>query len=111
MGRPPIRHRDEAIAVVYTRVPGWLKNEIAKAAKKEKLSVNRFVANHLLEIIQSQKGLQAPVPIPSPQEELEAALTGLPLLQPCGEITPCPRTGEFDVDSFVYCETCRIRIR
>lgn len=116
MGRI-VKHKDDSWAVLYVRVPGWFKNQIAAAAKKEKVSVNTWVANHLLKIIEDKKGLPPAPPAvtapPSPWQILEGAIVDRPPLEPCGVPFPCKREseGEEEFAGFVYCNACRIRVR
>lgn len=107
MGRV-VKHRDDSWAVIYVRVPGWLKNEITKAAKKKRLSVNAWAANQLLAAL--KKPLPEPITPPLPQQIVEGRIVGSPVLEPCGDYAPCQRTGTFELSGFEYCEVCRIRL-
>jgi hypothetical protein len=105
-----VKHDDGSTAVVYVRVPGWLKNQIAREAKRKHRSINQWASNILMQAILEGKGLPDPVPPPTPEEIVEGYVTKTPPLEPCGVPAPCKRTGEVEVDGFSYCDPCGIRL-
>jgi hypothetical protein len=113
-----IKYKDEKIAVVYVRVPGWLKNLISEAAESRKTSVNNWCANILKSAAETGTGLPEPPkshgPVPSAQDVVRDYLSGEKgkLLEPCGKQAPCERraAGTHRVGDFEYCNHCRVRI-
>ena len=110
-----VQHGDDVTAVVYVRVPGWLKNRIAKVAESHGLSMNAWAANILLEAVEESRGIPtepAFVPMPDLMDLIVGDMSGKGALQPCGVYGKCGREslGTFEVSGIEYCESCRIRV-
>lgn len=111
-----VTHRDDAEAVLYIRVPGWLKNDLAGLADQQGLSINAWCANQLRLALREQRGLPAPPvpagPVAGPVEAVRAWLEGETLLTPCGRTGSCAGTdGEVELVSGVgWCRECGIRL-
>ncbi len=114
MPASPERYRDTTTAVVYVRVPGWLKNEITEHAREAGLSINAWAANILMRGLEGEIGLPEPpraeYPVATPQQVIGDYLRGEDTVEPCGKPAPCERTGTFTVSGFEFCEVCRIRL-
>lgn len=113
---PRVVHRDDATAVLYVRVPGWLKNRVAILADEEGVSLNSWVANAVNRCVEEGFGLPPAPPAraatPGVREVLDAYFHGDSLIEPCGRPAPCERAeaGTYEVGGLVFCEFCRIRI-
>lgn len=116
MPRRTTHYKDDATAVVYVRVPGWLKNDIVQLCKELDVSVNSWSANILYQALLERKNLPtAPEPagpIPTIQDILRSYLTKEPVLEPCGREAPCERwsTEPTVVSGVAYCGHCGIRV-
>lgn len=99
---------------VQIRPEQWLKDEIARLAKKEGVSQNTWILNQLWRAVQEERSLpippQAVARIPTPADLLMGHALGQPPLEPCGVPAPCAREGVFQIGEFSFCETCRIRV-
>ena len=49
MPQKPLRHKPDANAVVYVRVPGWVKNACLDAATSAGMTLNAWAASVLIE--------------------------------------------------------------
>lgn len=114
MSADTVTHREDAIAVVYVRMPGWLKNQIVDWCGKSELSVNSWAANVLKRALEEEWGLPEPppaaAPLPTPYSVVSSYLSGETVLEPCGEPSPCGRTEVVDVAGVGYCDKCNIRL-
>lgn len=113
MTQPIVDHHDTAQAVIYVRVPGWLKNQITRCATTSGLTVNAWAAN-VLELATRQDPLPpapARAPLPDTVDTLRAYLTGNRLLAPCGQPWPCDvdTAGTHDTAGISWCNACGIR--
>lgn len=111
-----VKSDPESVAVIYVRVPGWLKNAIADQCAKNAISVNRWAANILLRAYEEDHHIpEAPpaqAPLPTVTDVIRGYLTGETVLEPCGREAPCERevAGAFRVAGVEYCNFCRIRV-
>lgn len=111
-----VSHRDDETAVLFVRVPGWLKERVVEAADRDEVSINSWVANIVRLAVLAGQGVPTPppasAPIPSAQLILEGILTGLPTLEPCGKTSPCERVkaGTDWLDEMEFCRHCQIRV-
>lgn len=112
-----VRHRDDQTAVLYVRVPGWLKEQVVEHCEQLGVSVSSWVANLArLGVLQGQ-GIPEPPRadqgVPSPQMVLEGIVTGLGTIEPCGRPTPCERdeVGSDWLDGMEFCRHCHIRVQ
>ena len=109
-----VKHADGATAVLYIRVPGWLKNEITEHCNTEGVSVTSWAANALKRAVEDDLGIPpsppARAPLPTSMDVLRGYLSGEEVLEPCGKPAPCERTGAIEVAGVSYCDHCNIRI-
>lgn len=111
-----IDYSDDRQAVVYVRVPGWLKNLVSRAAEARGMSVNDWAANVLKAAAETGVGLPAPpfskAPTPTRQAVVEDWLMGRQTVEPCGKPYPCERAtaGTHKVGGLEFCSFCRIRV-
>jgi hypothetical protein len=111
-----ITHNPDAEAVLYVRVPGAFKNELARAAEAAGLSINAWCANQLRLALRESRGLPAPppaaAPLPTPAESLFAWLHDEPLITPCGKQGTCPGLSEEPevLAGVRWCASCGIRL-
>jgi hypothetical protein len=111
-----INYADDKKAIVYVRVPGWLKNLIKEVAKSRGKTQNDWAATVLKHAAESGAGMPEPiparVPIPLPEDVLRSYLAGKEVLEPCGKPYPCEmrQAGTHDVGGYRYCNACRIRV-
>jgi hypothetical protein len=110
------KHNPDAEAVLYIRVPGAIKNQVADTAQQHGLSINAWAANIIRLALRQEQGLPAPppaaAPLPSPAEALHAYLTNTTLTTPCGRTRTC--TGLTDppeaLHGLLWCAECGIRL-
>ena len=111
----PVEYEDTVTAVVYVRVPGWLRNRIVRLATDQGVTINSWAANVLHRAAEEGLGLPEPpppvTPLPTLDDVVRGYLTDAPLVEPCGAVSPCERTGTFGVSGVEYCRECRIRVR
>ena len=111
-----VKHQPDAEAVLYIRVPGWLKNQIMEQADLEGTSINTWCANELRLAIRNSLGLPPPppaaAPLPTPSDALHAYLTDTPLTTPCGRTRTCTGLTEppETLNGLSWCIECGIRL-
>lgn len=109
-----VKYRKDATAVLYVRMPGWLKNEITEWCEDSGLSVTSWVNNALKHALEQEwdvpEAPPAPVPLPTRADVVRGYLTGEEILEPCGRPSPCERTQIIDVSGIGYCDHCNIRV-
>jgi hypothetical protein len=111
-----IDYSDEQQAVVYVRVPGWLKNLINEAAEDKGMTVNGWAAVVLMSAAEKDAGLPPPpiarAPVPTRADAVRDYLLGETTLEPCGRRTPCERAtaGTHTVGGLEFCNFCRVRV-
>jgi hypothetical protein len=109
-----VKHPDGTTSVLYVRLPSWLKNQIVEHCNTEGVSVTSWVANVLNRAVEDQLGIppspRGRAPVPTKTEVLRGYLTGEDVLEPCGKIAPCERTGVVEIAGVEYCNHCNIRI-
>lgn len=116
MARPPLRHPDDAEAVLYVRIPGWLKNQITDLADTDDVSLATFVGVALRDIARDKRGLPVPPPPAAPMPDaaamLRAYVEGDHVLTPCGRKDRCAgmETEPVKIGSVRFCGSCDIRI-
>lgn len=113
MTQPIVEHDPDAQAVIYVRVPGWLKNKITAIAAENGMTVNTWAAN-VLQLATRNNPIPPPparAPIPDATDTIRAYLTGERLLSPCGQPWPCrlDTEGTTTVAGLTYCTACGIR--
>lgn len=117
MPRKPIKHKDEAIVQLNVRMPGWLKNQIAKHCAEQGLTMNKWAAGVLLRASETGDGFPDPppaeYPLPTAEESIRLILRGETLFEPCGKAAPCEReeVGVRKVDGMEFCNHCHIRVK
>ena len=93
MPAPIVEHQDGSYAVVYVRMPGWLKNQITAAAVESGLSVTAWATNILRQGARGELNLPNPPPashaLPTPADVIAGYAKGERLLGPCGKSWPC----------------------
>lgn len=131
MPQKPLRHKPDANAVVYVRVPGWVKNACLDAATSAGMTVNAWAASVLIEAsrITSHETTHdttlhdtphdtshhtphdTPHDTPTLVETLSSWITGSPLVAPCGKAWPCPASERTDEAAGLhYCSECGVRV-
>lgn len=109
-----VKYRPGATAVLYVRMPGWLKNEITEHCAEAGLSTTAWVNNALKHALEADwdvpEAPPAAAPIPTRVDVVRGYLTGEEVLEPCGRISPCERTQIIDVNGIGYCDHCNIRV-
>jgi len=99
------------------RLPGGVKNEVMRAAKRNKATTNAWLVQVLRRALREEWGLPEPPPAVSPlatiSDEIESIATKRPIITPCGKVSPCDGTNlpTLDLDGMSFCRSCDIRVR
>ena len=108
------KYHPDATAVLYVRLPGWLKNQITEHCNTEGVTVTSWTANVLKRAIEDDLGIppspRGRAPIPTAADVLRGYLAGEEIIEPCGKVAPCERTGTVSVAGVEYCDHCNVRI-
>lgn len=117
MARKPSVANPDQLNLVQIRLPGWLKNEVAKHCKKKGVSVNSWTIEVIRSALRADKGIPEPppavAPLPTLADELHSYVTGEALLAPCGKIAPCEgikKGNFFQHGDSAFCRVCNIRV-
>lgn len=109
-----VKYRNDATAVLYVRLPGWLKNEITERCNTEGVSVTSWTANVLKHALEEEWALPdappAAAPIPTSDDLIRGYVRGETIIEPCGKPSPCERTAVIEVAGVGYCDHCNIRV-
>lgn len=109
--------------VVYVRIPGGLKERIARAAEDEGMSVNAWCARELLRAAIRHDTPHDTTPHDTPPvntrhhatpvtivDVIRNTTEGTPLLAPCGRTWPCPDEKRTELAGTDYCDTCGVKL-
>jgi hypothetical protein len=117
MARKPSVANPNQLNLVQIRLPGWLKNEVAKHCRKKGVSVNAWMTEVIRSALRADKGVPDPppavAPLPTLADELLAYTEGRTLISPCGKTAPCEgiEKGDFFVHGDMsFCRVCQIRV-
>ena len=103
---------DDRLYNLGIRISGKQKNQIIDFAKSKGISVSQLIEYAVWQFIREDKGIPAPGPSQfakvTPEENIRAYLTGVNLLQPCGQQSCKQETIMFQ--GMEFCETCNLRI-
>lgn len=128
MPQKPLRHKPDANAVVYVRVPGWVKNACLDAARSSGMTVNAWAASVLIEASRVASRETAhdtshhdtphdttphgtPHDTPTLVDTISSWIMGSPLVAPCGKAWPCPASERTDEAAGLhYCSECGVRV-
>lgn len=116
MPAKPSKSNPDRPAVIVLRLPGKYKNAIIDHAQQLGVPYTNWCVETLITALNNQQGHPPPpppaAPLPTPQQQLHAYLTGQKLLLPCGQTgTQCPGTTNPEkLGSHHYCPQCKIRV-
>jgi hypothetical protein len=112
MAEPQRAKYEDRLYNVGIRISGKQKNLIIDHAKSKGISVSQLIEYAVWEFIRNDKGIPSPGPSQfakiNEADEIRAYLTGVNLLQPCGQLTCKQETVMFQ--GMEFCETCNLRI-
>lgn len=116
MPRKPEKSRDDAIVQLLVRMPGWLKNKIAKRSAQEGVSMNKWAAAVLFRALTADSFPAPPpaeYPLPTLEESIRIQIRGDSLFEPCGKPAPCEReeAGVSELQGMAFCNHCQVRIQ
>lgn len=113
MPEPRRADYDDRLYNLGIRISGKQKNQIIDFAKSKGISVSQLIEYAVWQFIREDKGIPAPGPSQfakiTPEDQVRAYLTGVNLLQPCGQQSCKQEVVMFQ--GMEFCETCNLRIR
>lgn len=101
---------------INIRVPGRIKNDVMRAAKRNDATMNAWLVQVLRRALREEWGIPEPPPAVRPlatiADQIESFATNRPLIMPCGKMSTCEGAGAppLDLDGMSFCSVCNIRV-
>lgn len=101
---------------IIIRLPGSVKNDLIRVARKNRVSMTAWVVETIRRGIREEWGIPEPppavAPLPTPADLIESAALNRPVITPCGKVGVCEGTGLSTVDhnGMSFCSVCQIRV-